>query len=73
MTPVKRIQDMLPALIVFAVVAAFGTYSMIAYVVRDPWWINTLVQLHEEPVATQPAGKKPMKRHPAGTRHTSSR
>jgi hypothetical protein len=73
MTPVKRIQDMLPALIVFAVVAAFGTYSTIAFVVRDPWWINTLVQLREDPVVSQPAGTKPMKRKPAGAHRTSAR
>ena len=42
MTLHKRILDMLPALIVFAAVAAFGTYVAIAYVVRDPWWLHTL-------------------------------
>lgn len=70
MTPVKRIQDMLPALIVFAVVAAFGTYSMIAYVVRDPWWISTLVQLREEASAPRPAHATPHKRQqPARAQH----
>lgn len=42
MTLHKRILDMLPALLVFAFVAAFGTYVAVAYVVRDPWWLHTL-------------------------------
>jgi hypothetical protein len=67
MTPVKRIQDMLPALIVFAVVAAFGTYATIAFVARDPWWINTLVELREERAAPAPAAEPANRRHPHRT------
>ncbi len=71
MTPAKRIQDMLPALIVFAIVAAFGTYATIAYVARDPWWIGTLVELRQERAAA-PATATPNK-HRITKRTASSR
>lgn len=45
MTPTKRILDMLPALLVFAAVAAFGTYVAVAFVLRDPWWLQTRAEL----------------------------
>jgi len=47
MTPIKRIQDMLPALIVFAVVAVFATYATVAFVVRDPQWLQTLIDIRQ--------------------------
>lgn len=52
MTPLKRIQDMLPALVVFAVVAVFATYATVAFVVRDPQWLQTLVDMRDD--APQP-------------------
>ena len=57
MTPLKRIQDMLPALIVFAIVAVFATYATVAFVVHDARWMQTLVELRQaEAGSTSPAG-----------------
>lgn len=44
----KRFLDMLPVMIVFAAVAAFGTYVAVAYVLQDPWWLHTLAA-HQQP------------------------
>lgn len=57
MTLRNRILDMLPALIVFAIVAAFGTYCAIAFVERDPLWLRTVAQVrrqHDAPAAPSP-------------------
>ena len=40
----KRILDMLPVLLVFSAVAAFATYVIVAYIERDPFWLQTLAQ-----------------------------
>ena len=40
----RRILDMLPVLLVFATVAAFATYVIVAYIERDPFWLQTLAQ-----------------------------
>lgn len=67
MTLSKRILDMLPALIVFACVAAFGTYVAVAYVVRDPWWMHTLAT-H---ASTQPTAR--VAPRPGGPATTAAR
>jgi len=60
MTPIKHIQDRLPALIVFAIVAVFASYATVAFVVRDPAWMQTLVELREVSVEpTTPAHATP--------------
>jgi len=51
MTATKRILDMLPALVMFALVAALGTYIAVAYVVHDPFWLNTVAELREQQAA----------------------
>lgn len=44
--------DMLPALVTFAVIAAFATYVAVAWVIRDPWWLHTVLELTgREPTA----------------------
>ena len=48
MTPYKRIMDMLPALIVFALVSAFATYVAFAFVLHDPWWLQTVSELRHQ-------------------------
>lgn len=47
-TPYKRIMDMLPALIVFAIVSAFATYVAFAFVLQDPWWLQTVAELRRQ-------------------------
>lgn len=61
MTLRKRFLDLLPALTVFAAIAAFGTYVAIAYVARDPWWLHTLAEHAQQREALQHA-------HDVGTR-----
>lgn len=57
MTLKNRILDMLPALLVFAFIAAFGTYVAIAYVLHDPWWITTLSELSQQHAMNTAAAK----------------
>jgi hypothetical protein len=62
MTWNKRLLDLLPALIVFASVTAFGTYVVIAYVLHDPWWLHTLAAHQHANAAHQPQ-QHPARRH----------
>ncbi|MCW2950104.1 MAG: hypothetical protein JWN41_1117 [Thermoleophilia bacterium] len=45
----RRIRDMLPVLLVFAAVAAFATYVIVAYVERDAFWLQTLAHYAARP------------------------
>lgn len=48
MTLRTRILDMLPVLIVFAVVSVFASYVAVAYIVHDPLWLRTLAELQAQ-------------------------
>ena len=68
MTIRARFRDMLPALLVFALVAAFTTYVTVAYIARDPWWLQTLAELRS--AEETPSG--PGQSQPAPARTSST-
>jgi hypothetical protein len=51
----SRVLDLLPILVVFAIVAAFGTFVMVQYVVREP----LRVPAHEQTFAAADDGAMP--------------
>ncbi|MCW2974244.1 MAG: hypothetical protein JWN72_2517 [Thermoleophilia bacterium] len=52
----NRILDMLPVLLVFAAVAAFATYVIVAYIEHDVFWLHTLAQHGVLPLGPDQAG-----------------
>ena len=52
----KRLLDMLPALLVFAVVSLFASYVAVAYIVHDPLWLQTLAHARDSATPPAPAG-----------------
>jgi len=40
-----RLLDLLPIMVVAFAVSAFTTYVAVAYILHDPWWIQTVAEL----------------------------